>query len=134
MDFIKYQGLGNDFILVHLADHSSDSKLSEYMTGEDAQRICNRNFGVGADGIIFALPGTNGCDYTMRMYNSDGTEPQMCGNGIRCMAKFLRDVEDRSGTGTSLLPAQFALLTAHSPPAQALTHVRPLLPPPPLPH
>jgi diaminopimelate epimerase len=102
MDFVKYQGLGNDFILVHLNDYSADSKLSEYMTGEEAQRICNRNYGVGADGIIFALPGSNGCDYNMRMYNSDGTEPQMCGNGIRCMAKFLQDVEDRSGIGTSL--------------------------------
>jgi diaminopimelate epimerase len=47
------------------------------------------------DGVIFALPGQNGCDYTMRIYNSDGSEPQMCGNGIRCMARFLLEVEGK---------------------------------------
>ena len=67
------------------------------MTPEEAVRICDRNFGIGGDGIIFALPGSNGCDYTMRMFNSDGTEPQMCGNGIRCMAKFLQEIEGKSG-------------------------------------
>jgi len=66
------------------------------LTPQDAVKICNRNFGIGGDGLIFALPGQNGCDYTMRIYNSDGSEPQMCGNGIRCMAKFLiTEVEGR---------------------------------------
>ena len=88
--FKKYQGLGNDFILV------DNTKLpNPILSPNDAVKICDRNFGIGGDGVIFALPGTNGCDYTMRIYNSDGSEPQMCGNGIRCMAKFLRDIENR---------------------------------------
>ena len=58
---------------------------------------------IGGDGLIFALPGKEGCDYTMRIYNSDGSEPQMCGNGIRCMARFLADVvEKRSPGGTEV--------------------------------
>lgn len=56
----------------------------------------DRNFGIGGDGVIFALKGINDCDYTMRIYNSDGSEPQMCGNGIRCMAKFLQQLENKS--------------------------------------
>lgn len=53
----------------------------------------------GGDGLIFALPGKEGCDYTMRIYNSDGSEPQMCGNGIRCMARFLADVVEQREPG-----------------------------------
>jgi len=89
--FTKYQGLGNDFILI---DNRKTS--TPLYTPKDAEQLCNRNFGIGADGIIFALPGENGCDYTMRIYNSDGSEPQMCGNGIRCMAKFLMEIEGKN--------------------------------------
>jgi diaminopimelate epimerase len=89
--FAKYQGLGNDFILI-----DNTKSTSPALTPEQAIKICNRNFGIGGDGVIFALPGSNGCDYTMRIYNSDGSEPQMCGNGIRCMAKFLVDIEKRA--------------------------------------
>lgn len=82
--FVKYQGLGNDFVIV-----DNTKSTSPMFTPQDAVKLCDRNFGIGGDGLIFALPGQNGCDYTMRIYNSDGSEPQMCGNGIRCMAKFL---------------------------------------------
>lgn len=88
LSFVKYHGLGNDFILVDNR-HSPDPVL----TPEQAERLCDRHFGIGADGVIFALPGQNGTDYTMRIYNSDGSEPEMCGNGIRCMARFLGDLE-----------------------------------------
>ena len=47
------------------------------ITPEQAAKLCDRNFGVGADRVIFALPGTNGADYTMRIYNSDGSEPEV---------------------------------------------------------
>jgi len=89
--FVKYHGLGNDFILV-------DNRYSSTPIFSSTQSIqlCNRNFGIGGDGVIFVLPGTNDCDYTMRIYNSDGSEPQMCGNGIRCMAKFLTELEHLS--------------------------------------
>ena len=88
IEFSKYQGLGNDFILI-------DNRHSEQpiITPEQAIEMCDRHFGIGADGIIFALPGREDTDYTMRIFNSDGSEPEMCGNGIRCLAKFIADLE-----------------------------------------
>ncbi|MEL4898484.1 diaminopimelate epimerase [Crocosphaera sp. Alani8] len=96
MEFTKYQGLGNDFILVDNR-HSSTPLLSP----EDAVKLCDRHFGIGGDGIIFALPGDKNNDYTMRIFNSDGSEPQMCGNGIRCLARFLADLEGTDTIGKS---------------------------------
>jgi diaminopimelate epimerase len=72
--FSKYQGLGNDFILID--NRHSDTPVIE---PEEAIVWCDRHFGIGADGVIFVLPGQNGCDYTMRIFNSDGSEPGMCG-------------------------------------------------------
>ncbi len=88
IEFIKYHGLGNDFILI-------DNRASEQpkLTPEDAVKWCDRHFGIGADGVIFALPGRDGSDYTMRIFNSDGSEPEMCGNGIRCLGRFIADLE-----------------------------------------
>lgn len=88
IEFTKYHGLGNDFILVDNR-HSSEPVI----TAEQAVEMCDRHFGIGADGVIFALPAQNGTDYTMRIFNSDGSEPEMCGNGIRCLAKFIADLE-----------------------------------------
>ena len=87
IEFSKYQGLGNDFILIDNR-HSAEPIVSP----EQAVKMCDRHFGIGADGVIFALPG-EGTDYTMRIYNSDGSEPEMCGNGIRCLAKFIAELE-----------------------------------------
>ncbi|MEG4533425.1 diaminopimelate epimerase [Microcoleus sp. D2_18a_D3] len=88
IEFAKYHGLGNDFILIDNR-HSSEPMI----TPEQAVDLCDRHFGIGADGVIFALPGQNDTDYTMRIFNSDGSEPEMCGNGIRCLAKFIADLE-----------------------------------------
>lgn len=96
LHFVKYQGLGNDFILI---DNTTSVNLK--YTSQQAVKLCSRNFGIGADGLIFALPGQHACDYTMRIYNSDGTEPQMCGNGIRCLAKFLHRLELKGSNDTS---------------------------------
>ncbi|MBD2101875.1 diaminopimelate epimerase [Leptolyngbya sp. FACHB-261] len=85
--FTKYHGLGNDFVMIDNR-HSPEPVL----TPEQAVQVCDRNFGVGADGVIFALPAQEGADYSMRIYNSDGSEPEMCGNGIRCLAKFLHEL------------------------------------------
>jgi diaminopimelate epimerase len=63
------------------------------LTPEQAVKWCDRHFGIGADGVIFALPGQSGTDYTMRIFNCDGSEPEMCGNGIRCLARFLSELE-----------------------------------------
>lgn len=91
IEFVKYHGLGNDFILIDNR-HSSEPCL----TPEQAVAWCDRHFGIGADGVIFALPGQDDTDYTMRIFNSDGSEPEMCGNGIRCLAKFIADLEGQS--------------------------------------
>ena len=88
IEFSKYQGLGNDFILIDNR-HSAEPIISP----ERAVEMCDRHFGIGGDGVIFALPGKEGADYTMRIYNSDGSEPEMCGNGIRCLAKFIAQLE-----------------------------------------
>jgi diaminopimelate epimerase len=88
IEFAKYHGLGNDFILIDNR-HSSEPAIAP----EQAVDLCDRHFGIGADGVIFALPGQNDTDYTMRIFNSDGSEPEMCGNGIRCLAKFIADLE-----------------------------------------
>ncbi|KAM3116492.1 diaminopimelate epimerase [Phormidesmis sp. 146-33] len=88
VEFTKYHGLGNDFILI---DNRSSSEPC--LTPKQAVELCDRHFGIGADGVIFALPGQDGTDYSMRIFNSDGSEPEMCGNGIRCLGQFLADLE-----------------------------------------
>jgi diaminopimelate epimerase len=91
VEFSKYEGLGNDFILIDDRDRDTPS-----LTPEQSAKLCDRNFGVGGDGVIFALKPPSDVDsdydFRMRIYNSDGTEPEMCGNGIRCFAQFLQDL------------------------------------------
>ncbi len=84
--FSKYHGLGNDFILIDNR-HSAEPIL----TPEQAVKWCDRNFGIGADGVIFLLTGAEG-EHQMQIFNSDGSEPEMCGNGIRCLAKFMQNL------------------------------------------
>jgi len=88
LEFSKYHGLGNDFILI-----DNRATADPCLTPEQAVFLCDRHFGVGADGVIFALPGQSDTDYTMRIFNADGSEPEMCGNGIRCLAKFIATLE-----------------------------------------
>lgn len=106
LSFVKYHGLGNDFILVDNR-HSPEP----IVTPEQAEKLCDRHFGIGADGVIFALPGQNGTDYTMRIYNSDGSEPEMCGNGIRCMARFLGDLEGAQAKSSYTVHTLAGLIT-----------------------
>lgn len=97
LPFSKYHGLGNDFVLID--NRASDEPM---MTPEQAAAVCDRNFGIGADGVIFVLPAKAQADYTMRIYNSDGSEPEMCGNGIRCLAKYIADLEKKDGKARNL--------------------------------
>ena len=99
VEFSKYEGLGNDFILIDDRDKEVPS-----LTPEESEKLCDRNFGIGGDGVIFALkPPSDEYDFTMRIYNSDGSEPEMCGNGIRCFAQFLKDLgEDCKGIASSM--------------------------------
>ena len=82
MFFEKWQGCGNDFVLIDATENNfiHDAKVVE--------KICDRHFGIGADGVIYVLP-SNVAEVRMRIFNADGSEAEMCGNGIRCFAKFL---------------------------------------------
>ncbi len=88
--FSKYQGLGNDFIIFDARANNLDDFFSKNKDNL-IQHLCNRNFGIGADGIILILESNNKSFVRMKIYNSDGSEPEMCGNGIRCLIAFLND-------------------------------------------
>ncbi|MEI6455269.1 MAG: diaminopimelate epimerase [bacterium] len=84
--FTKYHGTGNDFILV-------DNRRSGInLTGNQIKFLCNRHFGIGADGLIF-LNDKEGYDFSMTYFNSDGRESSMCGNGARCLTAFARRLD-----------------------------------------
>ena len=81
--FEKYEGLGNDFLLIEAA---SEVEVSD----EDAARLCDRRLGVGGDGVLVLLPPRlAGLDARMQVRNADGSIPEMCGNGVRCVALHL---------------------------------------------
>lgn len=84
MKFTKMQGLGNDYVYVNCFVEKVENP------NELAKKISDRHFGVGSDGLILILPSLV-ADCKMRMFNWDGSESEMCGNGIRCVAKFVHD-------------------------------------------
>ncbi len=86
MKFVKMQGIGNDYIYIDAINQEI------YNRKELAKKISDRHFGIGADGMILICKSTI-ADFKMEMYNSDGSQAEMCGNGIRCFGKFLYDNE-----------------------------------------
>lgn len=84
MRFTKMHGLGNDYVYVSGFDEQVDDPAAL------AQAVSDRHFGIGGDGLILILP-SDKADCRMRMFNADGSEAQMCGNGIRCVAKYVYD-------------------------------------------
>ncbi|MCQ2086360.1 MAG: diaminopimelate epimerase [archaeon] len=92
MKFWKYEGIGNDFIIIN--NNGSDAKVDNNL----CKKMCNRNFGVGADGVLYISSGGKDSQLTMRIINADGSEAEMCGNGIRCAAKFAHDFGLVNGT------------------------------------
>jgi len=82
VNFFKYQGTGNDFVIVDNRSHSFNG-----VTTDQIRRICDRRFGIGADGLML-LNEKTGYDFEMSYYNADGNAGSMCGNGGRCMVKF----------------------------------------------
>lgn len=86
--FTKMHGLGNDFVMIDCR------KKTVPGLAKKAKAICDRRLGVGCDQIIVILPSKK-ADYAMRIFNADGSEVEMCGNGIRCFAKYLWDRKDR---------------------------------------
>lgn len=83
----KMQGCGNDFVIL---DYKEFLKMDMKMP-DAAKKLCDRNFGVGADGLIIPNLNTDNADIGWFFYNSDGSTAQMCGNGIRCFAKYVHD-------------------------------------------
>lgn len=85
----KMQGLGNDFVVLDYAEYEKTGMTMPNL----AKKLCDRNFGVGADGMIIPnlTPQDKNADIGWYFYNSDGTTAQMCGNGIRCFAKYVKD-------------------------------------------
>ena len=90
MRFTKYHGLGNDFILLDYR-HISGNHLDKLPNNKWVRNVCTRRFGIGADGGVVLLPSASTGDIAMRIFNSDGTEAEMCGNGIRCLVKYILD-------------------------------------------
>jgi diaminopimelate epimerase len=90
MRFAKYHGLGNDFLVVDLRDVRAD-EAAAVQDPTVVKALCDRQFGVGGDGVLAVLRGDAGADARMRVLNADGSEAEMCGNGIRCVAKELFD-------------------------------------------
>ncbi len=86
MRFTKMQGIGNDYVYVNCFDEPLPKDPANL-----ARRIADRHFGVGGDGLILICPSDNGADARMRMFNADGSEAEMCGNGLRCVAKYVHD-------------------------------------------
>ena len=84
--FFKYQGTGNDFILV-----DNRNKAFSNLSQEEIERICDRRFSIGADGLMM-LNQKDGYDFEMKYYNSDGKPGSMCGNGGRCIVRFAYDL------------------------------------------
>ena len=88
----KMQGCGNDFVILDYEDYKQGLEEKRWTDMSDAaKKLCDRNFGVGADGFIIPNTNTEDTDIGWFFYNSDGTTAQMCGNGIRCFAKYVYD-------------------------------------------
>ena len=86
MKFTKMQGCGNDYVYVN----GFTEKVPQEQKPDLVRRLSDRHFGIGGDGVIFINPATE-ADFEMEMYNADGTRAEMCGNGIRCVGKFVYD-------------------------------------------
>ena len=84
--FFKYQGAGNDFVIIDNRDNTFIDSV------ETVNKICNRHFGIGSDGLMLLENDPEGSDFYMRYYNADGHESTMCGNGGRCIAAFARSL------------------------------------------
>src|SRR4029078_8806224 len=84
MKFTKMHGIGNDYVYVNGFDQKVDDPA------EVARKVADRHFGIGGDGLILILP-SDKADVRMRMFNVDGSEGEMCGNGVRCVAKYASD-------------------------------------------
>ena len=89
--FIKMHGIGNDYIYIDALKGELPHYLKENKLPDLARKISDRHFGVGSDGLILILP-SECADFRMRIFNADGSEAKMCGNGVRCVGKYVYDL------------------------------------------
>ena len=89
--FIKMHGIGNDYIYMDTVRCEAPEYLREERLPDLSRKISDRHFGVGSDGLILILPSDH-ADFRMRIFNADGSEAKMCGNGIRCVGKYVYDL------------------------------------------
>ncbi|RMG73282.1 MAG: diaminopimelate epimerase [Nitrospirae bacterium] len=90
VNFTKMHGLGNDFVLIDSINQNWLNNTDEKWLSRVATFLCNRRFGIGADQLLLLLP-SDRADFRMRIFNADGSEVEMCGNGIRCFARYIWD-------------------------------------------
>ena len=86
--FIKMHGLGNDYVYIDCFQKTTAEQIAKTDLPELARRVSDRHFGIGSDGLVLILPSKE-ADAKMRIFNADGSEAEMCGNAIRCVAKYL---------------------------------------------
>lgn len=120
--FVKYQGAGNDFLLI-------DNRALAFNSAQ-VPALCHRKFGIGADGVLLLEPDAD-ADFRMRIFNCDGSEAESCGNGLRCLMRFLLHLglprqAYRIATGARIVEADFLgdrvrVLMADSCPVQTLS-------------
>ncbi len=96
--FWKMHGTGNDFVV---AEPGGGAEVPDAEWAALARAVCDRHFGVGADGLVLVLPSTS-ADLRMRIFNADGSEAEMCGNGVRCFVKFALDRGLVEGAGDTM--------------------------------
>jgi diaminopimelate epimerase len=122
LPFIKVQGLGNDFVVVDLRKVVGGAAANAAQSPPVVRAICDRHFGVGADGVLAILPSSAGDRGVarMRVLNADGSEAEMCGNGIRCVAKVLYETDPalrrpvlEIETGAGLLACELSTKDGH---------------------
>ena len=111
MRFAKWQGLGNDYLVVDEQELPRQADGSRALTDDQVRAICNRHFGVGGDGILVMGPATGDADAMMLIHNPDGSQAEMCGNGIRMAARWLLN-EGRVAPGAD---GSFTIATAGGP-------------------
>lgn len=90
LHFTKMHGAGNDYIYINKLAGSGSVDILDSSFPDLARKVSDRHFGIGSDGLIMILPSDN-ADFFMRIFNADGSEAQMCGNGIRCVGKYVYD-------------------------------------------
>lgn len=107
LSFSKMNGAGNDFVVF------DNRELKWNLSQDQIAHLCHRQFGVGADGMLIVEPATQPADFRMRYYNADGGEAEMCGNGARCFARYVRPMKGEQAaavnfqTQAGLIQAEF---------------------------